>query len=82
MSKPAQHRGQPFNLSIEMATKGYITVKVAAAMLRQSMPAVYRLLDAGIVKGVRFGRTRYVERASLLVYIGPDGVKLLGISAA
>ncbi len=58
---------------------GLVTVRYVAEACHCSPSTVYRWLDAGSVSGARIGGTRFVELASLVIWLGADVATRLGL---
>ena len=64
----------------KMRKKGYELATVVADRVGITVQAVYKWLQDGVVRGVRIGTRRYVERASVVEYfkrVDPRSVALL-----
>ena len=53
-----------------MREQGDLRASVVARILKMHHSAVYRILDAKVVKEMRVGGSRYVQVASLREYLG------------
>jgi hypothetical protein len=60
-----------------MREQGYVPAADAARWLGRGPAVVYMLIDEGKLTGSRVGRSRYVRYASLLLYLGPEGCRLM-----
>jgi excisionase family DNA binding protein len=61
-----------------MHTLGYLTVGEVAEKVGRTEVTVYQWVEEGKVASRRLGRSVYVERKSLLAYLGADNAALLG----
>lgn len=59
--------------------KEYLTPREVAHLTGRSIFTVYHWLDQGKVRGDRQGRLRYVERKSLVEFLGKNMAKVCGI---
>lgn len=67
-SEPGAPAGQPATLSSLNGVR-FLTVAEVAAVMRVSKMSVYRLIHAGDLEAVRFGRTFRVPEAAVHAYL-------------
>lgn len=60
-----------------MKAKGYMTVARAAKCCGVTRQTVNLWMQKSVVRSIRVGFRVYVERASLLEHLGPEGAKML-----
>lgn len=58
-----------------MAEKGYLRAADVARKIGRSVTSIYALVRTGEVKGMRVGRAWYVERASMVQWLGPEAAR-------
>lgn len=58
-----------------LKSKGYIPAPAVARAVGRHMSSVYRWISAGHLKATQVGRSWYVEKESLIAYLGDDAKK-------
>ncbi len=62
--------------------KGFLPAPEVARAIGKTMTSVYRMIEAGHVVAMRVGRSWYLDRKSVIDYLGKDATKLFPQLAA
>lgn len=62
-----------------MRAKGYMPAPEVATRLGHDVTAIYRMIEAGKITGLKVGGRRYVLYSSLVAHLGKDAAKALGL---
>jgi len=77
--KKKPHPGKNAFVEAAMVAKGLLTSRDVTTMCHVSKATVSQWTRTGKVKIRKVGARVFIERASLLEFLGPDAVQLLGI---
>lgn len=62
----------------KLAAQGFVLVSEAAERVGTAPATVTKWIKDGHIKSITVAGTRFIEWASLLKHLGPEGAKLLG----